>query len=77
MSHHMLQVRLNAAIKKSEFQRKKERNLAKLEANIQSLRGIILDVSPKVNVPRGKEKTFQHRWIGVGVLLYLGSNPIL
>lgn len=38
MSHHMLQVRLNAAIKKSEFQRKKERDLAKLEANIQSLR---------------------------------------
>ena len=72
----MLQVRLNAPIKKIRVS-KKERNLAKLEANIQSLRGIILDLSPKVNVPRGKEKTFQHRWVGVGVLLYLGCNPIL
>ena len=72
----MLQVRLNAPIKKIRVS-KKERNLAKLEANIQSLRGIILDLSPKVNVPRGKEKTFQHRWVGVGVLLYLGGNPIL
>lgn len=47
-----MQLLKNPSFKKG----KKERNLAKLEANIQSLRGIILDFSPKVNVPGGKEK---------------------
>ena len=46
------------------------RNLAKLEADIWSLMGYFGAFSPKLKVPRGKEKTFQCWWM-CGSILYI------